>query len=227
MAKARFMHVVVLFESLFGNTHEVAEAIADGARTADPAAEVACVRVAEADLEKIRAADLLVVGGPTHIRGMTSGLSRKMGLSAEEKKDEAEQHEIEPGAEGPGVRDWFADLPKAAKGSKAAAFDTRGDARMAGGAAHGIARRLRSHGYELVAEPEGFIIEGTEGPLRAGESDRARAWGPTWFSRSPADRSARGVSSTSPGCIVVRCPSTHPSIGAALHIRNRNLASRG
>jgi hypothetical protein len=185
MAKARFMHVVVLFESLFGNTHEVAEAIADGARTADPAAEVACVRVAEADLEKIRAADLLVVGGPTHIRGMTSGLSRKMGLSAEEKKDEAEQHEIEPGAEGPGVRDWFADLPKAGKGSKAAAFDTRGDARMAGGAAHGIARRLRSHGYELVAEPEGFIIEGTEGPLRAGESDRARAWGANLVQQIP------------------------------------------
>jgi hypothetical protein len=72
---------------------------------------------------------------------MTSGMSRKMGLTAEEKKDEAEQHEIEPGAEGPGIRDWFGDLPKAAKGSKAAAFDTRGDARMAGGAAHGIARR--------------------------------------------------------------------------------------
>jgi hypothetical protein len=48
---------------------------------------------------------------------------------------------------------------------------------MAGGAAHGIARRLRRHGYELVAEPEGFIIEDTEGPLRAGESDRAKAWG--------------------------------------------------
>jgi Flavodoxin len=171
------MHVVVLFESLFGNTREVAEAIADGARTADPTAEVDCVRVAEADLEMVGAADLLVVGGPTHMRGMTSGMTRKMGLTAEEKVDEAEQHEIEPRAEGPGVRDWFGDLPKAAKGSKAAAFDTRADARMAGGAAHGIARRLRRHGYDLVAEPEGFIIEDTEGPLRAGEPDRARAWG--------------------------------------------------
>jgi hypothetical protein len=96
----------------------VAEAIADGARTVDPTSEVACVRVAEADLEVVRAADLLVVGGPTHIRGMTSGMSRRMGLTAEEKKDETEQHEIEPGADGPGVRDWFADLPKAAKGNK-------------------------------------------------------------------------------------------------------------
>jgi Flavodoxin len=171
------MHVVVLFESLFGNTREVAEAIADGVRAADRTSEVVCLRVAEADLEVVGAADLLVVGGPTHIRGMTSGMSRKMGVTAEEKKDEAEQHEIEPGAEGPGVRDWFGDLPKATEGTKAAAFDTRADARMAGGAAHGIARRLRHHGYDLVAEPEGFIIEGTEGPLRAGEPDRARTWG--------------------------------------------------
>ncbi len=166
-----------MYESMFGNTHEIAEAIAEGVREADPAAEVTCLRVTESDSALVQAADLLVVGGPTHMRGMTSGLSRKMGLAAEEKKDEEEKHETEPGAEGPGVRDWFEDLPKARKGSQAAAFDTRADMRLAGGAAHGIARRLRRHGYELVAEPEGFVIEDTEGPLRAGEPDRAKAWG--------------------------------------------------
>jgi hypothetical protein len=171
------MNVVILYESMFGNTHRIAEAVADGVREADPDAQVACLRVAESDPQLVQAADLLVVGGPTHMRGMTSGPSRRMGLAAEEKKDEADRPETEPGAEGPGVRDWFDDLPKAAKRSKAAAFDTRADTRMAGGAAHGIARRLRRHRYELVAEPEGFIIEGTEGPLRAGELDRAKAWG--------------------------------------------------
>ena len=69
------MHVVVLFESLFGNTREVAEAIAHGRGAADPTAEVACLRVAEADREEVRTADLLVVGAPTHIRGMTSAMS--------------------------------------------------------------------------------------------------------------------------------------------------------
>jgi hypothetical protein len=63
MAKAGFMHVVVVFESLFGNTHEVAEAIADGARTADPTSEVACVRVAEADLEWSEPPTCLSSGG--------------------------------------------------------------------------------------------------------------------------------------------------------------------
>ncbi|HET6920904.1 MAG TPA: flavodoxin family protein [Jiangellaceae bacterium] len=171
------MNVVILYESLFGNTHQVAEAIAEGARVAAPGTQVTCLPVGESDPEQIPAADLLVVAGPTHMRGMTSGFSRKMGLVAEEKQDEADRHETESGAEGPGVRDWFEDRPKAAKGSKAAAFDTRADTRLAGGAAYGIARRLRRHGYELIGEPVGFIIDGTEGPLRAGEPERATAWG--------------------------------------------------
>jgi hypothetical protein len=29
----------------------------------------------------------------------------------------------------------------------------------------------------MVGEPEGFIIDDTDGPLRAGEPERARAWG--------------------------------------------------
>lgn len=171
------MQVVVLYESLFGNTREVAEAVAAGVAEADPQAQVATVRVGEADPQVIEAADLLIVGGPTHMRGMTSGFSRKMGLSGEQKKDAGDRHEPEPGAAGPGVRDWLHDLPKAMPGHQAAAFDTRAEFRMAGGAASGIARRLRHHGYRVVGDPEGFIIEDAEGPLRAGEPDRARAWG--------------------------------------------------
>lgn len=114
------------------------------------------------------------------MRGMTSGLSRKMGLQAEENKAAAGEeniHEPEPGAEGPGVRDWLHRVPKAARGRRAAAFDTRVDHRMAGGAAPAIARRLGRSGYELAAEPEGFIVEDTDGPLREGELGRAREWG--------------------------------------------------
>ncbi|WP_406306472.1 flavodoxin domain-containing protein [Streptomyces sp. NBC_00885] len=180
------MRVVIVYESLFGNTRQVAEAIGEGVRESRPDAEINCLRVAEAVPERVGPADLLVVGGPTHMRGMTSGLSRKMGLKAEknekkegEKKADAQEtrHEPEEGAEGPGLRDWFHALPKTGKGPHAAAFDTRADFRMAGGAAPAIARRLKGHGYQLAAEPEGFIIEDAEGPLREGELDRARAWG--------------------------------------------------
>ncbi|WP_086830437.1 flavodoxin domain-containing protein [Streptomyces sp. NRRL B-24572] len=175
------MRAVIVYESLFGNTREIADAIGEGVQQAHPDAEVECVAVADALPERIGPTDLLVVGGPTHMRGMTTGMSRKMGLKTEEKEAEKAERPFTPeeGAEGPGVRSWFHDtLPKAHTGTHAAAaFDTRADMRLAGAAAVGIARRLRGHGYELVAEPEGFIIEDTEGPLREGELDRARAWG--------------------------------------------------
>jgi hypothetical protein len=172
------MRVAVVFESLFGNTHEVADAIAQGVTEADPDAQVELLRVGEADPERAAAADLLIVGGPTHIRGMTTGFTRKMGVSAEAKKSPDESQEVEPGAEGPGLRDWFHGLPTAAGPRRAAAFDTRIGAPMAGGAARGIASRLRHHGYELITDPEGFLIQDNgEGPLKAGEHERARAWG--------------------------------------------------
>jgi hypothetical protein len=79
------MKIAIVYESMFGNTHEVAEAIGDGVRKAQPDADVACVSVAEAAPALIKSTDLLVVGGPTHIRGMTTGFSRKMGVSGEEK----------------------------------------------------------------------------------------------------------------------------------------------
>jgi hypothetical protein len=55
---------------------------------------------------------------------------------------------------------------------------------MAGGAARGIARRLRRHGYHLVMDPEGFVVDDAYGPLRAGEIERAKEWGAQLISAS-------------------------------------------
>jgi hypothetical protein len=173
------MKTVIVYESVYGNTHDVAEAIAEGVREAQPEAAVACLPVAQAGPEVTRGADLLVVGGPTHMHGMSSGLSRRMAVSAEARKARGggAAHETEEGAEGPGLRDWFHSLPRTEHGTHAAAFDTRVDSRMSGAAAEGIARRLDQHDYQLAADPEGFIVDESEGPLRAGELERAKAWG--------------------------------------------------
>jgi hypothetical protein len=73
-------------------------------------------------------------------------------------------------------------------GVQVAAFDTRVSLNeikssffrslidMGGYAAQRIARRLERAGGTLVIPPEGFIVEGKEGPLKAGELDRARDW---------------------------------------------------
>jgi hypothetical protein len=47
---------VIVYESMFGNTHEIAEAIRDGVREAAPDAELACLPVAEANPELGRGA---------------------------------------------------------------------------------------------------------------------------------------------------------------------------
>jgi hypothetical protein len=188
------MDVAVVYESMFGMTHDVADAVAEGVAEARPDARVVCLRVADAAPDRLGTPDLLIVGGPTHIRGMSSAMTRKMAVSIEDKADRGEGehqgHGLEPDIEGAGLRDWFHQLPKGAQGHSAAAFDTRGGyGPMVGGAARGIAHRLHRHGYHLLAEPEGFIIEGDAGQLRAGECERARAWA-SELTRRAADLSA-------------------------------------
>ena len=159
------MHMVVVYETHFGQTREIAESVADGARQAGAAAEA--VELAAADPDVVARAGLLVVGAPTHVRGMSRPWTR------------GRAHAQEVGTQGAipdGVREWLATLPEV-KGSLAAAFDTRLRSPAAGGAAHGIVRGLRRHGFTVVVDGEGFVVDGAGGPLGAGEADRARAWG--------------------------------------------------
>jgi hypothetical protein len=169
------MRAVVVYESIYGNTHEVASAVQEGMRSADPAVEVELVDVGHAEPDVVGSADLLVVGAPTHMHGLSTAWSRRMGAKSEPKKGPPAQ--VEPGATGPGVRDWLPTLPAPRPGARAAAFDTRGDAPLVGGAARPIARKLRHAGYRLAGRPTGFLIEDAQGPLKSGELDRARTWG--------------------------------------------------
>lgn len=162
------MKAVVVYESVYGNTHAVAEAVADGLG----GAEVVPVHRSS---ELIGEADLLVVGGPTHMHGLATTRSRQMAIEAVHEDGGAH---LEPDAASePGLRTWLRDLPQSA-GARAAAFDTRLDKSpwLTGVASRGIAKRLRGHGYDVVAT-ESFLVEDSEGPLADGELDRARAWG--------------------------------------------------
>ena len=173
------MRMVVTYESLFGCTRQGAEAIGAGLQEAAPEAEIECRPVAEL-MDHVPDADLLVVGGPTHMWHTSSPRSRATGLKGESGKPE---FHAEPGADGPGVRELLERLPAARHGARAAAFDTRLPSRFAGGAGRAIERDLRRHGYAVAAPREGFLVEATEGPLRGGELERARAWGASLVAR--------------------------------------------
>jgi hypothetical protein len=165
------MHALIVYESMYGNTRAIAEAIAEG--FGDGAA-LRHVRSAGVPDDEI---DLLIAGGPTHIHGMTTSLSRQMTI----KGAQEDGHEpIDSDAiDAPGLRQWLRDLPHR-PGGLAAAFDTRIDrsAAMTGSAARGVAKRLRHRGYD-VEWTESFFVDDAEGPLADGELERARGWGAT------------------------------------------------
>lgn len=165
------MRALVVYESMYGNTHEIAERVGDGLRAAF---DVTVVAVDDATDDRVRQTDLLVVGGPTHVHGLSSHKSRRTAVDTA-RKDPAVV--LDPDAEGPGLRDWFHDLARG-EGTMAAAFDTRFDApaTFTGRASKGIARRLRRHGFDVVADPESFLVD-DENRLVGDERDRARRWG--------------------------------------------------
>jgi hypothetical protein len=158
------MKSLVVYESWFGNTQRVAEKIAAALA---PESEVEVVSVDDA-LPSLIHVDLVVLGAPTHVHGLSSARSRK---GAIDQRGDA-------GEPGIGARGWIDGLPPRG-GTRVAVFDTRAHKPelLVGSAAHGMARRLRRRGYRLVGEPESFFVEGTQGPLEEAELERAWEWG--------------------------------------------------
>lgn len=172
------MRAVVIYESMFGNTRRIAEAIGQGIRQA-AGGDVVVVNVGRLDAETIAGANLLVVGGPTHVHGMSRPRTRAAAPAIAAKPGSG--IELDPDASLPGLREWFAQAGRIH--SDAAAFDTRnrGPRLLTGSAARAIGRNLRRHGCVIVAAPASFLVTGPH--LVAGEEARAAAWGSSLVSK--------------------------------------------
>jgi flavodoxin len=164
------MRALVVYESIYGNTKRIADAVANGI-AGYMTVETMEVSTAPTVLEF--EVDLLVVGGPTHVHGMTSPFTRAQAVK---------QATTPVVSVGIGMREWLDQLRPVAPAIPAAAFDTRikGAAILTGSAANGYAKRLRDAGFRVVAPTESFFIA-TKAPqddaLLAGELDHAREWG--------------------------------------------------
>jgi NAD(P)H-dependent FMN reductase len=143
------MNALVLYESRFGNTERVAEAIALALQECVPTRLMTVDEVTDC-AEALRGVDLLVVGGPTHAHGISEHLHEALDCLGERALD----------------------------GIKVAAFDTRlpGPRVVTGSAALRLGRLLRRRGAWLVVPPANFIVGGREGPLEPGEVEHARSW---------------------------------------------------
>ena len=165
------MRAVVVYESMYGNTHQVADAIGAGLRTAF---DVSVVPVSKAAPAVLADAGLVVVGGPTHAHGMSRAATRQAAVKA--ANSPASDLKVEPDALGPGLRDWFGSLGRYPV--KAAGFDTRmhGPAALTGRASVRVSRLLRAHGFDVVTRPESFLVS-KQDRLEPEETTRARDWG--------------------------------------------------
>jgi hypothetical protein len=174
-AIGRDMRALIVYESMFGNTRDIARAIGEGLTT--HGVEATVIEVGAAPAVPEAGLDLLVVGGPTHVFGLSRRTTRASAA------DQATGAIVSTGT---GLREWLDDLPEGAR-SWAVAFDTHVARKVPGSAARAAERRLRRRGYPIAAPAESFHVTDVEGPLVEGEEDRARRWGAALATASGAD----------------------------------------
>lgn len=157
------MRARVVYESMFGNTEQIAKAIAEG--LAETVEAVTCEVSRQPTAAHV---ELLVVGGPTHAFSMSRRSTRE---------DAAGRSQV-PLVSVSGIREWLGGLDRLPPGLEVATFDTRiRRPRLPGSAANAAMRALRRLGGHSLMSPESFWVDGTTGPPLDGELERARSWG--------------------------------------------------
>ncbi|MFX1537288.1 MAG: flavodoxin family protein [Promethearchaeota archaeon] len=143
------MKALVVYDSVYGNTEQIARAIGK-------ALNIEIVRANDVKADQLTELKLLIIGSPTHGGRFTEA-----------------------------IQDFLNGISELTMGINVAAFDTRTSSRnfilrvlekIFGHAAGRIADVLKRQGGILIAEPEGFIVKGTKGPLKEGELERAESW---------------------------------------------------
>jgi hypothetical protein len=160
------MRALVVYESMWGNTERVAQAIAAGLRES---MEVESVAVAQAPADPGPEVGLIVAGGPTHAFSMSRARTRADAL----------ERGAEHGGSAFGLREWLDRLPTGQHPQRIATFDTRVTQmrRLPGSAAKAAAKVAHRHGFERAEHVESFYVDDMEGPLLEGELTRATEWG--------------------------------------------------
>lgn len=141
------MNTLILYDSQYGNTEQIAQAVA---ATLGSLGSVHTERVDKAGRLDLRELDLLVLGCPTQKWQPT-----------------------------PAMQSFLANLsPAALNGLVFACFDTRFHKPrwLTGSAARSMTKQLNKMGLLLLGPAESFFVQGQEGPLEAGELERAEIW---------------------------------------------------
>lgn len=148
---------LIIYDSFFGNTEQIAQAIGDGL------ADSVLLKVNAVTPAHLTGLDLLIVGSPTRgFRASPAIIKFLKSLPANALN---------------GIQVAAFDTRITEQEIAAAVFFLKYLVKMFGYAAEPIAARLIKKGGRLVLPPAGFFVQGTEGPLVEGEIVRAVEWG--------------------------------------------------
>ena len=112
--------------------------------------EVKLLQAIQANPFEFKSVDLLIIGSPT-LAGKPT----------------------------PAIQALLKEVPAGLNNASAAAFDTRLSTkwvRIFGYAANKMAASLKRSGWKIIFPPNGFFVEGKNGPLKEGELERAMEW---------------------------------------------------
>ncbi|MFX1325744.1 MAG: flavodoxin family protein [Promethearchaeota archaeon] len=134
--------VLILYDTVYGNTKKVALALSRGLEAGD--LYVDCVSIQEFNLPEIQNFEVVGIGGPTHFHGTSKSMKsflKEMGsLNIENKQGFV--------------------------------FETKADSRLAGSAAKKIVKSLRKLNFKLVHPIISGIVLDKEGPLQDRSLDK-------------------------------------------------------
>ena len=142
------MNTIVVYDSQFGNTERIAQTIAD---TLQAFGQARAVRVDSAHQVSFQGVDLLILGSPTQGFRPTPAMQSFLGHLSSQSLN----------------------------GLAVACFDTRFNGFLwKSSAAPRMAKQLRALGFDSLIPPESFFVKSMkqEGPLIAGEVERATTW---------------------------------------------------
>lgn len=152
------MKIQVIYDSKFGNTKKVADAVVTAL---DRGNEVSVVHVDKVDTDKLQEFDILIFGAPTHAfrpsQPMKAFLKRIPNNSLS------------------GVKAAVFDT-RATEKSINEKWLLKFMVRLFGYAAKPLSKTVKKKGAEIVGEPVGFCVADTKGPLIESELERAKEW---------------------------------------------------
>jgi len=147
------MRSLIIYDSFFGNTEMIAEALAQ-------ALGCEAVKVQNLSPDQLVGVELLILGSPTRAFSPSPDITKFL-------KSQPNQ-----GFSGMKVATFDTRIAINDVNSKFLTFMVK----IFGYAAETMARKLQKKGGTLVVPPEWFLVKDSEGPLKESELERASVW---------------------------------------------------